>query len=86
MHYSSETDFRNLFDLTDLVGRETRGLFLGPMPTKSFLDRFLFDPDTPKCPDVGRSFASLAGDKSYGAEKYDLFVSMAAVSASAKPR
>ena len=65
---------------------ETSGLFLGPMPTKSFLDKFLFDPDTPKCPDVGRSFASLAGDKSYGAEKYDLFVSMAAVSASAKPR
>jgi hypothetical protein len=61
---------------------ETSGLFLGAMPPKQFLDKFL--QDAPKCPNSGRAFVNV-----WSTEKevnmYASFVRMVLVFVSAMP-
>ena len=64
------------------LARETSGLFLGPMPTQIFLDKFLPLDGAPECPDTGECFADLGGKEKGSCE---LFVSMVFVSAPAIP-
>jgi hypothetical protein len=55
---------------------ETSGLFLGAMPPKQFLDKFLpISQDAPKCPTSTGAFASVGGKKKE-VNMYTPFVSM----------
>ena len=62
---------------------DMRGLFVGPMPTQAFLDKFLPLNGTEKCPDAGSRFAFFEGNEK---ANYERFVSMVYVSAPAMPR
>jgi hypothetical protein len=73
-NYASDTHNRD--SANHRLAQETTGLFLGAMPPRPFLDKFLpISPGTPRCPKAKKTFERvLSAEKEL--QMYEPFVSM----------